>query len=70
VGVFIEKNMKVDHMLHTAMVAMFVLFVFYTLIVFFGDKNGEKIAFEIIKTIYANRYSITEILEDDECFSE
>jgi hypothetical protein len=59
--------MKVDHVLHVAAVAMFFLFVFYTLIVFFGDKNGE-IVFEIIKTVYANRYSITEILED-ECFS-
>jgi hypothetical protein len=54
------------------MVAMLVLFVFYTIIVFFGDKNGEKLAFEIVKTIYANRYSITEILEGDgdDCFSE
>jgi hypothetical protein len=52
------------------MVAMLVIFVFYTIIVFFGDKNGEKLAFELVKTIYANRYSITEILDGDECFSE
>ena len=57
-------------MLHSAMVAMLVIFVFYTIIVFFGDKNGEKLAFELVKTIYANRYSITEILDGDECFSE
>ena len=60
--------MKVDRVLHVAVVAMFLLFIFYTLIAFFGNENGEKIVFEIIKTAYANRYSITEILED-ECFS-
>ena len=63
--------MKVGHVLHSSMVAMMVLFVFYTIIGFFCDKDGEKLAFEIVKTIYANRYSITEILEGDgdDCFS-
>jgi hypothetical protein len=60
--------MKVDHVLHVAAVMFFLLFVFYTLLVFFGNETSEEIVFEIIKTVYVNRYSITDILEDD-CFS-
>ena len=67
----VYREMKVDHMLHLAIVGILIVFLFYTLVGFFGDKNGEKIVVEIIKTIYANRYSITEILEDEyECFTD